>query len=159
MVERDWNHRLAAHELTHAGLLALHALRDGPLTQRELAAASRVEEQTMSRVLERLERNGHVTRARDTADRRRLVIRRTSTGGELSDDLTRAGYADQLVAERVADPSSFRAELVRLVEASAPGGVADTPVAVDFEPDPRSSATQTPAPQAPASQSFDGGVP
>lgn len=123
-MERDWNQRLATHDLTHAGLLALHALRDGALTQREIAAASRVEEQTMSRVLERLERNGHVTRQRDTTDRRRLVIRRTNAGGELSDELTRAGYADQLVAERVADPSSFRAELVRLVEASLNPGTA-----------------------------------
>ena len=36
-----------------------------------------VEEQTMSRVLDRLERAGYVTRQRDTADRRRLVVRRT----------------------------------------------------------------------------------
>lgn len=145
MVERDWNHRLADHELTHAGLLALHALRDGPLTQRELAAASRVEEQTMSRVLERLERNGHVTRQRDTTDRRRLVIRRTGAGGELSDELTRAGYADQLVAERVADPSSFRAELVRLVEASLSSGAG----AVDDAVTTPGTAARTPDEGAP----------
>ena len=45
---------LATHDLTHAGLLALHALQAGPLTQRQLAAANRVEEQTMSRVVARL---------------------------------------------------------------------------------------------------------
>src|SRR5512133_1871829 len=51
LVEHDWNSWLASHELTHAALLALHALRHGPLTQRQLAAANRVEEQTMSRAL------------------------------------------------------------------------------------------------------------
>ena len=60
MIEHDWNAWLATHDLTHAGLLALHALEDGPLTQRKLAAASRVEEQTMSRVVARLERAGYV---------------------------------------------------------------------------------------------------
>ena len=52
-------------DMTHAGLLALHALRSGPRAQRELAAASMVEEQTMSKVLDRLERAGYVTRERD----------------------------------------------------------------------------------------------
>src|SRR6187551_1077936 len=48
LIEHDWNALLTTHDLTHAGLLALHALQAGPLTQRKLAAASRVEEQTMS---------------------------------------------------------------------------------------------------------------
>ena len=65
LVEHDWNAWLAERGLTHAGLLALHALDEGPLTQRRLAAASRVEEQTMSRVLDRLERTGHVAEAGD----------------------------------------------------------------------------------------------
>ena len=45
-------------DLTHAGLLALHALRSGPRSQRELAAASMVEEQTMSKVLDPLDGPG-----------------------------------------------------------------------------------------------------
>jgi MarR family transcriptional regulator, organic hydroperoxide resistance regulator len=51
LIEHDWNDWLAKHDLTHAGLLALQALQGGPLTQRQLAAANRVEEQTMSRVV------------------------------------------------------------------------------------------------------------
>ena len=84
LIEHDWNDWLANHDLTHAGLLALHALQGGPLTQRQLAAANRVEEQTMSRVVARLERAGYVSRVRDFADRRRLVITRTARGSPSS---------------------------------------------------------------------------
>jgi len=117
MVEHDWNTWLAQHELTHAGLLALYALRSGPLTQRALATASQVEEQTMSRVLGRLERNGQITRVRDQHDRRRLVVERTDKGAAIADVALRGNVAERLVADRVADQVLFRAELVRLIEA------------------------------------------
>ena len=32
LIEHDWNAWLATHDLTHAGLLALHGLEGGPLT-------------------------------------------------------------------------------------------------------------------------------
>ena len=115
LVEREWNDWLAGHDLTHAGLLALHALEGGPLTQRQLAIASRVEEQTMSRVVERLQRTGHVTRDRDAADRRRVLVRRTPHGDAAFRTVELAGVSDSLVARRLADPDAFRAELVRLI--------------------------------------------
>jgi DNA-binding MarR family transcriptional regulator len=117
MIEHDWNAWLATHDLTHAGLLALHALEDGPLTQRKLAAASRVEEQTMSRVVARLERAGYVSRERDPSDHRRLVIARTSHGSEVFARVQAEGVSDQLVERWIDDPQQFRAELVRLVSA------------------------------------------
>lgn len=121
LVEHDWNSWLAQQGLTHAGYVALHALRDGPMTQRALASHSQVEEQTMSRVLERLERNGHVTRHRDPADRRRLVVERTSAGASVADDAARANAAERLVVDRVQDPERFRAELVLLITAVRAG--------------------------------------
>lgn len=117
MVEYDWNDWLASHDLTHAGLLALHALGAGPMTQRELAADSHVEEQTMSRVLRRLERSGHITRRRDPADRRRLVIERTPTGAEVADRVLQINVAERLVADKLADADGFRAELIGLIDA------------------------------------------
>ncbi len=78
----------------HAGLLTLHALMEGPHTQRELAALSHVEEQTMSRVLDRLERSGHVTRERDPRDRRRLAVRATPAGGRAYRTAVEVGAAD-----------------------------------------------------------------
>jgi DNA-binding MarR family transcriptional regulator len=126
LVEHDWNAWLAERGLTHAGLLALHALDEGPLTQRRLAAASRVEEQTMSRVLDRLERTGHVERRRDTVDRRRLVVTLTQSGRDALGEIRAADIADALVAEHLADPDTFRAELVRLVSAASPAATTST---------------------------------
>ncbi len=122
LVEREWNDVLARNGLTHAGLLTLHALEDGPHTQRELASLSYVEEQTMSRVLDRLERTGYVTRERDSRDRRRLVVRATREGARAYRTAARGGMADRLVSDRVADPERFRLELVRLVERLHPPG-------------------------------------
>jgi DNA-binding MarR family transcriptional regulator len=122
LVEHDWNDWLATHDLTHAGLLALHALQAGPLTQRQLAAANRVEEQTMSRVVARLERAGYVTRERDHADRRRLVINRTDRGSRVFARVQVDEVSDQLVAQRIADPRQFRTELVRIVASARRGG-------------------------------------
>ncbi|HET9561224.1 MAG TPA: MarR family transcriptional regulator [Propionibacteriaceae bacterium] len=115
LIEHDWNAWLATHDLTHAGLLALHALEGGPLTQRKLAAASRVEEQTMSKVVARLERAGYVSRERDPSDRRRLVIARTTHGSQVFAEVQAEGVSDQLVERWIDDPATFRAELVRLV--------------------------------------------
>jgi MarR family transcriptional regulator, organic hydroperoxide resistance regulator len=124
LIEHDWNAWLATHDLTHAGLLALHALEGGPLTQRQLAAASRVEEQTMSRVVARLERAGYVSRERDPSDRRRLVIARTPQGSAVFAKVQAEGVSDRLVERWIDDPRQFRAELVRLV-ASRRGDLAD----------------------------------
>jgi DNA-binding MarR family transcriptional regulator len=49
-------------------------------SQRELAAAAGVTEQTMSRILERMERTGYVTRSPHRDDRRRHVISLTPAG-------------------------------------------------------------------------------
>ena len=124
LVEHDWNAWLAERGLTHAGLLALHALDEGPLTQRRVAAASPVEEQTMSRVLDRLARTGHVERRRDTVDRRRLVVSLTPSGRDVLGQIRAADIADVLVAEHLQDPAGFRAELVRLVTGVSPATTA-----------------------------------
>lgn len=82
LVEHAWNGHLAQWDLNHAGLAVLHVLLAGPQTQRELAAAVQVEDQTMSRTVERLERSGYVERRRDDADRRRVMVTVTPTGRE-----------------------------------------------------------------------------
>lgn len=115
LVEQDWNNWLASRGITHAGLLALHVLRTGPHTQRELAAASMVEEQTMSRVLDRLEREGHVTRDRDPADRRRLVVRPTQAGLRAYRDAIEADVANTIIIRHLDEPEAFRRMLVSLI--------------------------------------------
>ncbi len=134
LVEQDWNSWLAGRDLTHAGLVALHALRDGPRTQRELAAASMVEEQTMSRVLDRLQRAGHVTRQRDAADRRRLVVRATPAGLDAYRQAIDADVANTIVTNQLDDPEAFRRMLIRLIAGllanrgdQVPGGLTAPP--------------------------------
>ncbi len=115
LVEQDWNSWLASRGMTHAGLLALHMLETGPHTQRELAAASMVEEQTMSRVLDRLARAGHVTRERDPADRRRLVVRSTAAGQQAYRAAIEANLGNTIITRRLDEPEAFRRMLIQLI--------------------------------------------
>lgn len=79
-VEREWNAHLATWDLNHASMPVLLHLLQHPRSQRELASASGVTEQTMSRILARMERTGYVTRAPDEADHRKYVITITDVG-------------------------------------------------------------------------------
>ncbi|GIG36686.1 MarR family winged helix-turn-helix transcriptional regulator [Cellulomonas pakistanensis] len=79
-VERDWNAHLASWDLNHASQPVLVILLGGPRTQAELAARCEVTEQTMSRVIARLERSGYVERTAHATDRRKQQISVTDAG-------------------------------------------------------------------------------
>lgn len=79
-IEREWNAHLAAWDLNHASLPVLAILLRGPLSQRELAQASGVTEQTMSRIVARLERSGYVQRHPHETDARRHEVSLTDAG-------------------------------------------------------------------------------
>ncbi len=79
-VEREWNAHLAHWDLNHASLPVLAHLAGGPRSQRELASACEVTEQTMSKTLARLERTGYIERPTRAADRRRHDVVLTSPG-------------------------------------------------------------------------------
>jgi len=111
LVEHTWLDALGALGLSHAGLVALHLL-ENPASQRELAASARVENQTMSRTLERLERDGYVTRAKDPHDRRRHIVMRTEAGRrawEAARDLEAKVFPD------LEDPPALRAALLEII--------------------------------------------
>lgn len=113
LVEHTWIERLAEVGLTHAGLIALDLLQPGPTSQRDLATRARVQEQTMSRTLERLERDDLVTRARDLADRRRTLVATTPDGTRA---WTQARTLEAEVFPRAADPDAFRGELLAVIQ-------------------------------------------
>jgi DNA-binding MarR family transcriptional regulator len=117
MVENAWVEALDQRGLTHAGLIALHLLDEGPLSQTELAARARVQTQTMSRTIDRLEREGLVVRERDSRDGRRHVVTRTAAGKAawLS---TRSVEAE--VFPQLADPQAMREALLEIIRSSAP---------------------------------------
>ena len=82
-VEREFNTHLDAWDLNHASMPVLVYLSAQDHSQRELAAATGVTEQTMSRILARMERLEYVTRKPHPDDRRRHVISLTEAGSEV----------------------------------------------------------------------------
>lgn len=80
-VEREWDERLRAVGLSHAALVAIDILlRTGPTGADTIARTARVQPQTMSRTLERAERDGLVARTAHPEDRRRRVVSVTADG-------------------------------------------------------------------------------
>ena len=88
---------------------------DGPLAMGELARRVGTTEKTLTGVVDRLEREGHVNRERDAADRRLVRVRLTRRGEEAHrriDDLVNAKVAELLA---LLDPPDRRA-LFRIAE-------------------------------------------
>jgi DNA-binding MarR family transcriptional regulator len=116
VVEHAWAEALEKQGLTHAGLIALHLLDAGPLSQTELATRARVENQTMSRTVERLEREGFVARAADPADRRRQVVMRTEAGQQV---WARTRTLEAELFPRLGDPQVLRSTLLEIIRSAS----------------------------------------
>lgn len=116
LVEHAWAEALEAQGLTHAGLIVLHLLDSTSLSQKELAARARVQTQTMSRTIERLEREGFVRREPDALDRRRQVVTRTDAGRVVWE---RTRTLEAQVFPALNDPDSLRETLLNIIGASS----------------------------------------
>jgi DNA-binding MarR family transcriptional regulator len=116
LVEHAWADSLTALGLTHAGLIVLHLLDAGGRSQTELARAARVETQTMSRTLDRLEREGYVARSRHETDARRHVVVRTVTGTAA---WQRAKTLETDLFPALTDLTGLRAALLEVIAASS----------------------------------------
>jgi DNA-binding MarR family transcriptional regulator len=116
LVEHAWIQALERQGLTHAGLIALHLLEGGSLSQTELARRARVENQTMSRTIERLQREGFVTRVPDPSDRRRQLVTRTDAGHAVW-ERTRTLEAE--VFPTLGDPATLRSTLLEIIQSSS----------------------------------------
>lgn len=119
-VEKEWNAHLAGWDLNHASLPVLIHLLAGPRSQRELAAANDVTEQTMSRIVARLVRSGYVARTVHPDDRRRHEVAITATGRAACGAAADPVAAEQMVvrgltAEQV---DQLRALLALIAEAT-----------------------------------------
>lgn len=116
MVEHAWVDALDRLGLTHAGLIVLHLLQAGPLNQTSLAKHARVENQTISRTLERLQREGLIERAPDERDRRRQVVTITPAG--------HVAWASARTLERdlmpqIEEAERFRQALLSIIDSSS----------------------------------------
>ena len=116
LVEHAWVEALEQLGLSHAGLIVLHVLGQGPLSQTELAKVARVEAQTMSRTLAGLEREGYIARQKHPDDGRRHVVTRTPAG-DAAWSSARTLEAD--LFPRIADNAGLRAELLAIIHATA----------------------------------------
>ena len=116
LVEHAWLDALTALGLSHAGLIVLHLLERGPATQVDLAGLARVEAQTMSRTVERLEREGYVERHPDAADRRRRVVQRTESGAEV---FARARLIEAELFPAISGLPALRSALLGIIGASS----------------------------------------
>jgi MarR family transcriptional regulator, organic hydroperoxide resistance regulator len=120
MVEHAWNIHLSRWDLNHASVAVLHVLREDPLTQRELAQRVQVQEQTVSRIVEGLERRGYLTRHRSPADRRRKLVQLTEVGQAVLDEAVDIEQIERPFA--AIDPDDLqvlRRALVTLVRSQA----------------------------------------
>ena len=121
MIENVWNTHLAQWSLNHGSFVMLILLSRADSTQRGLASKLHVEEQTASRMAERLERLGYVTRRRDDADRRARVVTLTPHGrGVLAEALDDDAGDRPFVALGDAGVAALRAQLLALLRGGAP---------------------------------------
>lgn len=119
-VERAWDAHLEHWQLSHGSFPVLALLAAADHSQRELAGTMGVTEQTMSRMLARLERAGYVDRATHGSDRRRHVVTlrpagrrvlREASDPQLVESLaTRGLNQDQVAALRDALVAMIRAD-------------------------------------------------
>ena len=117
-IEREWNAHLGRWDLNHAGFPVLMHLLGGPQSQRALADESGVTEQTMSRIVARLERAGYVTRTDDPTDRRRRLVAITTDGREAGLAAARRRPAEELATRGLGDEqvAALREALLTLLE-------------------------------------------
>jgi len=116
LVEHAWAEHLDSIGITHAGLIALHVLQGGPCSQIDLAHSCHVRAQTMSRILDRLERDGHVARKPDAADRRRVLVHGTASGARALRTATESRPEALRLLEEGEEAAAFRRRLVQIIE-------------------------------------------
>jgi len=119
LVEKRFDDFLADRGLTHAGLISLLHLADGPRSQRELAVLCRVTDQTMSRTVDHLDRAGHIVRAQDRRDRRRVSVKITAAGRRVLAAARREERESDVLLGAVEDYDHFRGQLIALINAAA----------------------------------------
>ena len=126
MVEHHHAQHLRAWDLTNAGFIVLALLLPGPLTQREIAHRAMVEEQTISRTVERLERQGYVARHRDQADRRRILVAGTREGLLAVRQASRTDVVEEALGG-ASDLARLKSQLAAVIRRLHPEGIAPPP--------------------------------
>jgi DNA-binding MarR family transcriptional regulator len=120
--------RMIEADLAISEQVVLHGLQHGPLTVSEVAACLHITQSAASRAVDRLVRDGLISRVEDPADRRQKLLSLTPAGEAL------VGDSEQTLARNVlplvaplnpAEREQFRQLLARIIAAQAEDAVAD----------------------------------
>jgi DNA-binding MarR family transcriptional regulator len=120
LVQRRQDDALAPLGLTRAAVIALEGLAAGPLNQEQLAEVVRVQSQTLGRVLTRLEGSGHITRTRQSNDRRQFKVELTDFG-RAALDAARQAEIDAYPDDPEISWKVLQDELTKFIRAVPPG--------------------------------------
>lgn len=111
---------IAEKGLGPAQVHALMWLRDdGPLTMGVLAQRCGVTEKTITGIVDRMERDGHVTRERSSEDRRVVQVVLAETGRALSEELHRGVTRNMTAFLSILEPQD-RKDLFRILKNLVP---------------------------------------
>lgn len=118
-LERRWNNHLDTWGLNHASLPVLLQLINTDHSQRELAATANVTDQTMSRIVAKLERLGYVTKTPDQDDARRVIVHLTPAGSAVASAATRTEEGELIVGRGLSSEqiAMLREILIAMVRA------------------------------------------
>lgn len=121
LVEGAWAQRLADQGLTHAGFLVIHELAQrSSVPAQQLASRSQVTPQTMTRTIDRLERDGLVERRRADNDRRRVEVSLTPAGRDTYAQAVDMASAEPELMGDVVDLPALRANLLAIISHLTP---------------------------------------
>jgi MarR family transcriptional regulator, organic hydroperoxide resistance regulator len=117
MLEQAFDADIAELGITHAGVRVLDVLGDGALPQHEVAIRCQVQDQTLSRIIDRLERDGHVARRRDGKDRRKVFVERTGAGETVLERAQQISAAHlDAFTDSADDTVACRRALIKIIE-------------------------------------------
>ena len=105
----------AGHELTFSQYVTLKKLAEGTASASDLARAAELNPGAMTRLLDKLEARGFVTRLADPADRRALHIQLTEAGRSMWNEVNHCGQRVRESAMAGMNDAD-RAQLTRLLE-------------------------------------------
>jgi MarR family transcriptional regulator, organic hydroperoxide resistance regulator len=115
-------HRAAAAELLKSTglypgqeLLMMHLRKAGAVRQADLIDTLGVDPSTMTKMLQRLQRTGNVTRTRDPDDRRAVLVEASEAGSALAPEIEAVWKTLEQRTVAGLDPAE-RTELLRLLE-------------------------------------------
>lgn len=126
-ITEAFGQRLQGSGITRIQWIALYYIQDHEkISQRQLAHLMNISDSSAGRLLDRLQRDGHVTRVPSKKDRRVTLIELTEEGKEVIEELLPIGteFQDKLMAgieER--ELEIFQSVLERMVQNAANEGL------------------------------------